>query len=466
MVGSFFGLNIGLSALEASQLALDTSAHNSANAATPGYSRQRVSLAAAAGFPYPTMAAGGQVGQVGSGVSASSISRVRDAFVDVQLRQETARSGSWSARSTELQRLQDTFPEPGTSGLGASLTRFWNSWQDLSADPGSSAARSAVLQQAAGLATDLNRAATQVNATITGENEQVKQGVDSINTLATQIASLNDQIKFVTTSGETPNDLLDQRDQLFDKLSALVPATYEAQKDGSVKVSIGGTDLVTEGTARPMTTTTNATVGVVPMWDPTNPVVLGTGQLSQLIQLRDTDIPAYQARLDTLAAGIATAVNVAHQGGFDQDGNAGLAVFVPSSGSAITAATISLNPDLVGNPRKVAAAAKTGAAGDGSVAGAIADLQTGTVVSGQQPGDFYASLVGDLGADASNATTMQQNQDLVVQHLQTRRESLSGVSLDEEATDMVRYQRMYQAAARVITMMDQNLDTLINSMGK
>jgi flagellar hook-associated protein 1 FlgK len=466
MVSAFFGLNTGLRALIASQLALDTAAHNSANAATDGYSRQRVGLVASEPYPYPSFyGSGGLPGQVGTGVSAVTIMRVRDAFVDLQLRQETSRSGAWTTRSDELGRLQDVFPEPGTSGLGASLSRFWNAWQDLAADPASSAARSAVLQQAAGLATDLNRAAGQVSAITNAENEAVKQGVDQVNAIASQIAALNTQIRLVTATGDQANDLADQRDMLFDKLTALVPVTFEPQRDGTVKVIVGGTDLVNGDKARTLTGVAGPNGNVVPTWSGGGAVALGEAQLGQLVRLRDTDVPAYLARLDALASGIASAVNSLHQSGYDLDGNAGLALFASSNGSPISASTISLNPALAGKPRLVAAASAPGQLGNGSVAGAIADLQSSASLAGRSPADFYAAIVGDLGADTANANTMQQNQDLVVEHLKTRRESLSGVSLDEEATDMVRFQHMYQAAARVITVMDQNLDTLINSMG-
>ncbi len=464
MTSAFFGLNTGLRALIASQLALDTAAHNSANVATEGYSRQRVTLVAGEPYSYPAFNRNGQPGQIGTGVSAAMIGRVRDAFVDLQLRQEASRSGAWDTRSSELQRLQDVFPEPGSSGLGASMTAFWNAWHDVAADPGSSAARNALLQQSAGLASDLNRAATQVTSIIAAQDDAVRQAIEQINTLGNQLASLNGQIKRVAVTGDQPNDLMDQRDLLLDQLAALVPISLEPQGDGSVKVMIGGTDLVTGEVARKVTGVTGPT-GLIPSWSTGTPVSVGSARLGQLMQLRDTDLPAYLAKLDALASGVATAVNVLHQTGRDQDGNAGADIFVPSTGAVITATTISLNAALVGHPRMIAAAAAVGLPGDGSIAGLIADLQGSTIVAGSSAGQFYASLVGEVGADAAHAIAMQQNQALVVDHLKTRRESLSGVSLDEEATDMVRFQHMYQAAARVITVMDQNLDTLINSTG-
>jgi flagellar hook-associated protein 1 len=465
MVSAFFGLNTGLRALLASQLALDTAAHNAANAATEGYSRQRVVLAATDPYSYPGFNRPGLPGQVGTGVSAATISRVRDAFVDLQLRQETSRSGAWDTRSELLQGLQAVFPEPASTGLGSSLAQFWNSWEDLAADPTSPAARSAVLQQAAGLAGDMNRTSNQIGNLILNTDDAVRQGIAEINAIAGQIASLNGEISRVLVTGDQPNDLMDQRDLLFDKLSALVPASFEPQRDGSVKVTIGGADLVSGVEARALTGVSTPT-GVVPSWSDTGASLsLGTGKLGQLVQLRDTDLPAYRARLDTLAAGIAAAVNGLHQSGRDQDGNPGLAVFVASDGGAITAATISLNSALAGKPRLLAVAAAAGTPGDGSIAAKISDLQAGTVVDGQKPNDFYASLVGEIGADTAHAITMAKNQDLVRDHLASRRESISGVSLDEEATEMIKYQHMYQAAARVITTMDQMLDTIINSMG-
>jgi flagellar hook-associated protein 1 len=464
MVSAFFGLNTGLQSLIASQLALDTAAHNTANATTEGYSRQRVTLVTGDPYSYPAFNRSGMPGQIGTGVSVSMIGRARDAFIDLQLRQETSQSGAWATRSDQLGRLQDVFPEPGTTALGASLARFWGAWQDVAADPTSSAARNAVLQQSAGLSADFNRAAGQIQAIISAQDDSVRQGIDDLNAIATQIASLNGEIKRVAAVGDQPNDLMDQRDLLFDRLAKLVPVTLEPQRDATVKVMIGGTDLVTGEMARPVTGVVGPT-GLVPTWSSGTTLRLGNAQLGQFVQLRDTDLPAYLAKLDTLAAGVATAVNTIHATGRDQDGNPGVAVFVPSTGVTITAATISLNPALAGHPRLIAAAAAINTPGDGTIAGRIADLQTGAIISSESPSEFYASLVGEVGADAAHATTMQANQDLVVEHLKARRESISGVSLDEEATDMVRYQHQYQAAARVITIMDQNLDTIISSMG-
>lgn len=464
MTSAFFGLNTGLRALVASQVALETAAHNSANAATEGFSRQRVSLVAGDPFSYPTMNRTGQPGQIGSGVNVSLIGRVRDAFVDLQLRQESSRSAAWTWRNEQLDRLQDVFPEPGSSGLGGSLTKFWNAWQDAAADPSSSAARNAVLQQSAALATDLNSASRQVNSLITAQTEAVTQGINEINTLAIQIATLNGDIRKVAVTGDQPNDLMDQRDLLFDRLAELVPATLETQRDGTVKVLIGGTDLVNGDTTREVLAV-NGGNGPVPSWGTGRPLALGEAKLGQLVTLRGTDLPGYLAKLDTLASGVAAAVNAIHQSGVDQDGNPGLAVFTSSDGGAITAATIQVNAAITGNARRVVTAAAVNQPGDGTMAGRIADLQTSSVVSGQQPGDFYASIVGEVGADAAHASTMQGNQALIVEHLKTRRESISGVSLDEEATDMVRFQHQYQAAARVITIMDQNLDTIINGLG-
>ncbi len=465
MVSAFFGLNTGLRALLASQLALDTAAHNTANVGTPGYTRQRVSLVAADPYSYPAFNRTGLPGQVGTGVSVVLIGRVRDAFVDLQLRQETQLAGSWTARSAAFERLQAIFPEPGTAGLATELGRFWNAWQDLAADPGSSAARSALLGRASTLAQRFQGAARGLDQLVAEQDAAVRQGITDVNSLAERIATLNGEIKRVAVTGDQPNDLLDERDRLLDRLAELVPATLEPQADGTVKVLVGGVDLVTDERARRMVAADDAAGHAMPTWQAGPAVTLAGGRLGQLVQLRDVDIPPYAARLDQLAAGIADAVNALHATGVDQDGNAGLAVFVSSSGPVITAGTISLNQTLAGSPRLVAAAAAANSPGDGTIAGRIADLRSGAIIGTVSAGDFYAALIGGIGSDARHAMEMAANQDLVRAHLETRRESLSGVSLDEEATDMVRFQRMYQAAARVITIMDQNLDTLINSTG-
>jgi flagellar hook-associated protein 1 FlgK len=465
MPSAWFGLNTAVSALAAAQTAMDTAAHNTANASTPGYSRQRVRLVASAPFPFPTFNRSGLPGQIGTGVSVASIERARDAFLDIQIRSQGELAGYWDTRRDELSKVESIFPEPSGSGLGDVLSKFWSAWQDVAADPTSMAARAALTEQAATLASRLNRDSGQLTSLTAGINAQLTGGVNEVNDIARQLAALNDQIQRVVVSGNNANDLADQRDVLLDRLSALVPITVDPQADGSTTVLIGGTDLVNHGTARTVVAGSVGPGNIQPQWSDGSAVALGTAKLGALVEMRDTTIVGYGTRLNTLAKGIADAVNLVHQSGTDATGAPGLAFFTYTAGNE--AASLAVNAAIAGDPRLVAAAAGPNQPGDGSIAGQIADLRTALLFGSgtQSAADNYAGIVAAIGSDARQGSEMAANQSLVVEHLTTRRESISGVSLDEEATDMIRFQHAYQAAARVITAVDEMLDQLINRTG-
>jgi flagellar hook-associated protein 1 FlgK len=465
MPSAWFGLNTAVSALTAAQTAIDTAAHNTANASTPGYSRQRVNLVASSPFPFPAFNRSGLPGQLGTGVSISSITRARDAFLDGQIREGTALGGYWDARRDELAKVESVFPEPTGSGLGDVLGRVWSAWQDVAADPTSTAARAALTAQASSLAARFNGDAGQLTTLAGGIDTQLTGAVADINDIARQLASLNDQIQRVVVSGDHANDLSDQRDALLEQLSAMLPVTVEPQADGTVMVLVGGVDLVNHGDARTIVAGQNVAGGVEPQWADGSAVQLGTGRLSSLVETRDTTLAGYCASLNELAKGIADAVNALHQSGVDANGTAGQAFFTMTAGDE--AATLAVNAAIVGDPRLVAAATAANQPGDGGIAGQIADLRSALLFgSGSQTAvDRYAGLIAGIGADSKQGVDMAANQALVVDHLTTRRESISGVSLDEEATDMIRFQHAYQAAARVITAVDEMLDQLINRTG-
>lgn len=465
MSSAWFGLNTALRSLVASQAMMDVAAHNTANANTPGYSRQRVGLVASEPFSYPAFNRSGLPGQVGTGVSVATITRVRDAFLDLQLRGQVALEGAWTTRRDELAKVEGIFPEPDPAGLGTVLGRFWDAWQDLAVDPTSAAARSAVLEGAATLAGRFNRDAAQLTALTEGIDYQIGRDVATINDLAARIASLNTQIQRISISGDHANDLEDQRDLLFDELSAIVPVGLQPQADGTVTVLIGGIDLVNGDRVRPLTTVLNVAGNVDPAWSDGGSVTLGGARLGTLVGLRDVQLTGYQARLDSLASTFADAVNAVHATGFDANGAAGGAFFTYTAGSA--AATLAVAVPLAADARLLAAAGAAGQPGDGSIAGAIADLRMARLFGGgtQTTADAYAGIVGQVGSDTRQAIEMARNQGLVTDQLRERRESISGVSLDEEAADMIRFQRAYQAAARVITVVDEMLDILINRTG-
>jgi flagellar hook-associated protein 1 FlgK len=466
MANGWMGLNTALSGLRTAQQMLDISAHNIANASTPGYSRQRAQIVAAPPFSLPAFNRTGLPGQLGTGVQITSINRIRDAFLDVQINEQVAASGYWSARENALAAVEAAFPEPSGSGLGTVLSRFWSAWEDVAADPGSTAARTAVIAEAQTLAARFSRDAGQLATIIEDTDNQVRVAVADVNDLAARIAALNKQIQGVVVSGDHANDLEDQRDQLLEQLNSIVPTTNTRLADGTVQVLIAGTDLVDHDRVREIVVADDGVGHAVPTWSSGGALEIGGGKLAALTELRDTTLAGYQASLNTLAKQIADAVNAAHTSGVDANGNPGLALFTYTAGAE--ASSLAVNPAIGSDPSRVVSAAAAGQPGDASVAALIAGLRTSATfgAGNQTTADAYSAFIGRIGLDGRQAYELGANQALVVQQLQGRRESISGVSLDEEAADVMRFQQAYSACARVITAIDDMLNTLINNTGR
>jgi len=459
MTSTFFGLNIALQGLMAQRMALDVSAHNVANANTDGYSRQEALMQATPPFTVPTANRLVEAGQLGTGVQVSQVRRLRDDFLDYQIRGQLSALGGWQTLQDTLSQIEALVNEPSDTGLAVALSNMWAAWQDLSANPDSYAARAVVVQSSSVLADALRTGSAQLSQLRDQVGQAITMKVSDMNTWLQQIASLNDQIVKVQAAGDQPNDLRDQRDLLLDRLAQAARITYQEQADGSVKVWLGSdsgnTDaLLVEGSrSYPLGDSSGALTS-------TQESLVEDGELKALLDCRDGALDPAAAgslayRWNALAATLIQEVNSRHT----PDGSI---PFFTGSG----ASDIAVNPDLVADPSQVQAG--TGGPGDGSTALGIARLATTPVsIDGQMTtlGEWYNALVTRLGTDIEQAKAMTANQQSLVNHLKTNREALSGVSLDEEAANMVRYERAYQASARVMTAMDEMLDRIINGMG-
>jgi flagellar hook-associated protein 1 FlgK len=440
------GLETTLRGILAQQLALDVTGHNIANANTVGYSRQRASLVATDPYTVPGVTRPPQAGQLGTGVDVDQYERVRDAFVDIQLRAQTMLNGANQATQDGLQQVEQAFNEPSDSGLNSLLAKYWSAWQDVSNSPENLATRQALAAAASSLAGGFNQVSQQLSTLQTQTATNVTYTINDVNSIGTQIAALNDAIAKSTVTGDHPNDLLDQRDLLIDKLSELGNVALANGANGAVDVSIGGAALVTGATS--------ATLAEASLTS------LTSGKLSALVRLRDTTIPGYQTQLNTIASTLISQTNTAHAAGFDLSGTAGGTFFTGTD-----AATIGVNSALVTNPALIAASGN-GQPGNAAAALAINTLR-GTVVIGSATIDqAYSQLVTRIGSDSQEAQRSLDTSSLLASTLQSKRDSVSGVSLDEEMTNMVRFQRGYQASARALSAMDDMLDTLITRTGR
>lgn len=464
MSSTFFGLNTAFSGLSTQRRLLENTAHNISNVATPGYSRQRVEVQAAPAFAYPGLNRVSGPGQIGSGVESINHVRLRDQFADNQFREATSSLGQQEARSEMLVPIDGLLDEPDGTGLSTLLQEFWGSWQSLANQADSAASRETVSRAGDALARGLNDMSAEMTGFEAEADERIALLSQRVNDLAGQINDLNVEIAELISVGLTPNDLMDQRDVLVDELAEYVDVAV-SQPAADMKLSIAvGVELLVDSS----TDTANAlavdAAGAVTIGG--NATTVGDGRLRGLIDMRETVIPGYRAALDNLAADIVSVVNAQHQAGFGLDGVGARDFFDPAG---TTAATIALDAGVIASTDVIAAAdVAANVPGGSDNAIAIAQLQFNTHLIGGQTttiDDYHALWVAQIGIDTDQATRMAEVQQAVVDAAIGRRDSVAGVNLDEEVTDMIRFQQAYNAAARMMTTLDEALDVIVNRMG-
>lgn len=459
-------LEIGKSGLKIYQVATEVTSENIANVNTPGYSRQRVILedappSTANGFP------------LGTGVKISSVERYYDSLLQRQLVNAGTTSGYDTKKSEVLQQIEPIFNEVAQDGLGAAITDFFNSWQDLSLNPTGNAERLAVLSSAQVMTDQFHYASRTLNDAASAQNDSVKPVADSVNSILANIAQLNGQIKVTEQVSGNANEMRDQRDYLIRQLSENMAVTYTENSDGSTDVSYTDTTgtyaLVTGTNAATLSITTSGTlpdgstprnvVQVTPAGGgATTTIAPTTGTLGAIMVMRDTTIPAYLDDVNELASTIVAEVNAQHVNGFDLNGNAG-GDFFDAAGT--TASTVAV---AISDPNLVAASQNSTSRGDNSNAVALARLVNATTMSSGTTtfSNYYDGLVAKIGLDVNSAQSVVSQDNAFMKQLNTLRDSSSGVSLDEELTDLIKYQRSYQASAKLITTVDSMLETLVN----
>jgi flagellar hook-associated protein 1 FlgK len=452
-MSSLFGsMSIALQSLLAQQGALGVVANNVANANTPGYTREIPILEETP----PTLE--GNV-LVGTGVTMASVQSVRDNILNLRIQQETSQDSSLTSYVDSMQQVEALFNETSGTGLQSVLSSFFNSFQSLAADPTDSSLREAVITAGQNLASAFNQTSQSLTTIQSGLDQSVVQTVGQINQLSSQIATLNGQIQAVTVAGQDAGTLEDQRDEDLQNLSQLVDTAVVYSDDGTVSVTTSnGVLLVAGNQSQSLTAQLDTTTGMHEVMSQGSDVTseITGGQLEGLLDARDEGIPSTQSALDNLAASLTSAVNAQQMKGYDLNGVKGQDFFVPftsstpgsNAGAAAAMAVAVSDPDLV-------AASSDGTAGSSGNATALADLQNQAIVSGETPTDYYANLVDQVGSDVSNASSEEEGVSLVLQQLTNQQSSVSGVSLDEEASNLILYQRAYEAAARVMSVVDE-----------
>lgn len=445
-------LATALSGLAAEQGAVGATTNNVANVNTPGYSRE-----------VPVMVTSDPIvmGRLtfGTGVTLKSIESIRDPILESQIQQETQTQGRLGALVSALSQTQTNFTS--TSGdIGSAISKFFDSLNQLSTSPADLSLRQGVVTAAGNVATAFNVAANHLSSQRTGLNQSVEQIAGQINQLTAQIAKLNGQISSLNGVGQSAGTLVDQRTQLINQLSSLIDVSVIPGNNTLTLTTASGTALVAGQVSFQLSSQADSS-GMQHIYaqggDITSAIV--SGQLGGVLDVRDQEIPGILTQLDTLAAGLANAVNGAQGSGYDLYGDLGANLFsAPPASGAGAAANLTL---AITDPAKIAASSDGTAGSNGNLEIMYA-LRNQAIIGGQNPTSYYSGIVFNVGNLAANASAQQSASKLVLQQLNDERNSVSGVSLDEEAANLMRYQQAYAASAQVITTIDAMMQVVIN----
>ncbi len=463
MSGTFGLMAIGAGALLTQQKAINVTGNNIANVNTEGYSRQKVILETGG-------AAQASIGLMSAGVTATGIERIYDRFIGTQLTSANAGLGRWEAQQGMLDRVEVVFDESDGFGLNQALSAFWGAWQDLSLNPEGSTERSMAASAGQGLADTIRAKYGDLEQVQADIDAAVADGVETANRLAAQIADLNRRIAAAESGGGNANDYRDRRDLALKELAENIDIQSYEKADGQVAVSVaGGRPLVESGGIWRLQTQANADGHTDVLWsDGSGGAVnlsseIAGGRIGGWLQTRDTLIAGYQNGLDALANGLRDRINSIHAAGYGLDGTTGTDLF-----SGTGAADLEVNPEVLNNLDLLAAAATAaGVPGNADNALAIYDLRSALTMNGGNAtfDGAFNTLVSQVGYDVQTATANASHQADVMTYLENYRESVSGVSLDEEMVNLVKFEAAYNAAAKMISMADDMLQTLIEMAG-
>jgi flagellar hook-associated protein 1 FlgK len=470
MGSSFSGINTALTSLYAQRRGLDVTGQNIANANTEGYTRQRVVMQSQNANLVPGVYA--TTTAVGDGVTVSSVERMRNSALDQRSYTEHSNSAYHNARAGAYALMEDVFAEPSDTALQARLQDMWDGWNTVSANPDKAAPKAAMLQQATTVATTLNDASAQLNRQYESTRASLDTYVGEVNKQADAIAKMNKEIAVATGAGLQANELMDQRGQAILKLSELCGATASELPNGAINVFVGSAPLVSEFSTRTVEVETGGalrmedldTTEVNLRWKDTKTPVSSGGSMGAAMEMlaRGGTLQSLSQRLDTVATTLATTVNDLHSSGYGLDGSTGQDFFVAGNLNPLSAANIRVG---ITDPNKVAISSgdPTGTPGvlDGVIADDLSELSTSRTGADAE----YQQLIGDLGVASQSSIRRRDIQNAVTEQVDASRDAESGVNLDEEMTNLLTYQRGYEAASRVLTTIDSMLDQLINRTG-
>ena len=548
MTSTFFGFNIAKTGLAASQMALNTIAHNIANANTEGFSRQRLTTKSENPDIFPTVP-----GIIGKGVRMNNISQIRDEFLDAKYRKEMTKGGEYSALSTVYRTLEAIINEPSKSGIKTVINEFFSALHELNKSPESLTTRALLRQTAIALTQKVKGMSEAFKSEQANLDFEITVVASEINGYARQISDLNKVIYTSELDGTTANDLRDQRNLIVDKLSELVDINYYEDNKGRFYIDVNGRALVSHYTYDQLKVVERAE-RLNPYdldrlhdleWESGSSFTIGGGKLGALDAMKSNvsgtqkGIPYYVDKLNEFIDTLATEFNRVHKKGYDIDGNTGINLFTSNNQSSaeyeanilsnglnggpaidvtsvaklgtsttysdeanekiirdninkildntpnfkgksvkyikgmyvvadrFEASKITIASDIEKDLNKISASATAeGAPGDGDNALNLAKIRHNTgLYSWGSPDDFINSLVSNLGVDAQDSIRNEKNEKIMIKQISFNRQSVMGVSLDEEMANMVKFQHSYNAAGRMMNVLDEMIDLIVNRLG-
>lgn len=459
-------MDVGKRSLMNSQTALQTVGHNIANKSTEGFSRQRVELMTNEPSNEGNL-------RIGMGARAGVITRVNNPWLEKQIQRESTNMGYADSRADALGRVEQVYNEQTNKGLNQYMTDFFNSFRELSNNPESLASRTMVREAGETMTKEFGRVTTQLKDVQDDIDGQLLTVTQEVNQMTKEIAQLNEKIQVVEVQGIPANDERDRRDLLLKKLGDKIDISWAEGNDGHVSVTAGRTAILVSGTTANelkaahtderdrveifFQSTANGT--------PTNITnQIRGGRMGGALEVRDDVIEKFLGSIDNMAYTMATEVNKAHVEGFDRYGKEGVLFFEQPENVKGAAESLTMNRTIFNDVGRIAAGAEPNAPGDNTVANIISNLQNRQMMDKGSStfDDFYNTQVGQIGTITQRAVKSQEAQKNVVNQLQNIRESISGVSLDEETTKMIEFQKAYEASARVIKTADEMFDTVLN----
>jgi flagellar hook-associated protein 1 FlgK len=469
----FYGFNSAVRGLLASQRSLYTTNHNINNANTRGYSRQQVDQRATNPHNLPG------IGYLGTGTEITNIQRVRDSFVDYKYWSETAPVGEWEVKKSSLAEIEKLMGEPSNNSFRKYMDDLYKSLDEMSKNPGDIAFREPVRENAMAFTKHINETAKRLENMKTETENSIETKVKYVNTLSSQIAALNKQIHSAEIDGRHANDLRDRRELLVDDLSKIVNVKVNEGADGKYNVSVGGISIVDHMDVNKMSFNKDAVdVNKMITWENGGTVNIKSGEIKGLTDMLTGDgkngtykgIPYFENQLNEFAMGYADKFNEQHAKGYglDKDTLAGNFFTYDLNNPA---ATFTLHQDIIDDIKNIAAAGKPGGDQEDNenLLALIKQREDKTFfkdgVSQGTPDDFIKSMLSSMAVDSMQAKKVYETQGLIQNNIITKRNSISGVSLEEEMADMVRFQHVYVASSKMITTMDTLLDITVNRLG-